>query len=48
MNICSEADEINNYNNSKIENILYFNNECVIDKEEFRTFYGEVLDLKSY
>ena len=48
MNICSETDEINNYNKSKIKNIFYFYNECSINKEEFRTFYGEVLNLKFY
>lgn len=46
MSLFDKVDEIKYYNNSNIKNIYYFYNECSINKEEFRTFYGEVLDLK--
>ena len=48
MSLFDEVDEIKYYNNSNITNIYYFYNECAINKEEFKTFYGEILDLKFY
>ena len=36
------------YSNSKIGNVLYFFDNCRIDKEEFRTFYGDILPIKNF